>query len=63
MPKILRNHKAQFPNVNVFVSQKSIVQHYYIHNVKDGIQIRVYEISKESETHLSQFVAVKVRES
>ena len=35
--KSLENHKAQFRNV--FASQKSILRHYYIHNVEDGIQI------------------------
>ena len=35
--KSLENHKAQFQNV--FANQKSILRHYYIHNVEDGIQI------------------------
>ena len=35
--------------------------HYCIQNVKDGIQIRVYKINKESVTHCSQFISVKVK--
>ena len=41
MAKILRkseeNHKAQFPILSIFVGQKSILNHYYILNVIDGI--------------------------
>ena len=39
--KFLENYNAQFPKLSVYVGQKSILRHYYIHNVKDGIQIRV----------------------
>ena len=46
MAKILREPKAQFPQLNVFVAQKSILHHYYIQNVKDGIHILVYTINK-----------------
>ena len=35
--------------------------HYCIQNVKDGIQIRVYKINKESVTHFSQFLSVKFK--
>ena len=35
--------------------------HYYIQNVKDGIQIRVYKRNKESATHFSQFVSAKFK--
>ena len=42
MVKILRksheNHEAQVPEFSVFIGQKSIFRHYYIQNVKDGIQ-------------------------
>ena len=56
MAKILRNHKAYFAKLSVFVGQKSIIRHYNIQNVKDGIQIRVYKINKESSTHFGQFI-------
>ena len=59
--KFLENHKAQFSKLIVFVGQKSILRHYYIQNVKDGIQIRVYTICKESVAHFSQFISVKVK--
>ena len=42
MAKILRNDKAQLPKLSVFVGQKLILRHFYIQNVKDGIQIRIY---------------------
>ena len=61
MPKSYENHKAQFAKLNVFVGQKSISCHYYIQNVKDGIEFRVYTIDKESATQFSQFISVKVK--
>ena len=45
--------------VNVFVGQKSTPCHYYIQNVKDGIQ--VYKINKENVTHFSHFISIKAR--
>ena len=62
-PKSYENHKAQFPKLNFFVDHKSILHHYYIQNVKDGIQIRAYEIMKESVTHFSRFILVKTSEN
>ena len=38
-----------------------MLRHYYIQNVKDRIQIRVYKISKESITHFRQFISVKFK--
>ena len=40
----------------------SIFRHYYIQNVKDGIQIRVYKINKEWVAPLSQFISAKIKE-
>jgi len=34
---------------------------YCIQNVKDGIQIQVYNIINESVNHSSQFILVKVK--
>ena len=45
---------------NLFKTIRSILCHYYIQNVKDGIQIRLCKISKEIVTHFSQFISVKV---
>ena len=65
MVKILRksyeNHEAQFPKLNAFIHQKSIFRHYCIQNVKDGIQIQVYNINTEFLTHFSQFISGKVK--
>ena len=36
-------------------------RHFYIQNVNDWIQIRVYKKKKESVTHFSQFISVKVK--
>ena len=41
-----------------------MLHHYFIQNVqnvKDGIQIRVYMINKESVVHFNQFISVKLR--
>ena len=67
MVKILRtsleSRKAQFPKSSVFIGQKSIIRRYCIQNVKDGIQIHVYNIINDSVTHSSQFISVKVRKN
>ena len=67
MVKILRkpyeNHEAQFPNFSIFIGQKSIFHHYCIQNVKDGIQIQVYNINNECVNHFSQFILVKVKKN
>ena len=44
--KSYENHEAQFPKLSVFIGQKSIFRHYCIQNVKDGIQIQVYNINE-----------------
>ena len=58
MFKILRTsyetYEAQFPIFSIFIGQKSIFPHYCIRNVKDGIQIQVYNINNESVNHLFQ---------
>ena len=38
-------------------------RHYCIHNVKDGIQVQVYDINNESVNHFSQFISVKVKKN
>ena len=49
MAKILRksqeNHRTQLPNL-VFLFAKSILRHCCIQNVKDRIQIQVYNAKK-----------------
>ena len=52
LENLKKNHEAQFPKLDV-VGQKSILRHYCIQNVKDGIQIRVNKMNKESATHFS----------
>ena len=51
---------AQYPKLSVFIGQKSAFRRYCIQNVKDGIQIHVYNINNESVSHSSQFILVKV---
>ena len=50
----------QFSNLIALGGEKSILSHYCIQNVKDGIQIQIYKIDKESVTHFGQFISVKV---
>ena len=67
MVKILRksfeNHEAQFQKFSVFIGQISIFRHYCIQNVKDGIQIQVYNINNACLTHFSQFISEKVKKN
>ena len=60
--KSQENNEAQFPKLSVFVGQNSILCHYCIQNVNDGIQSQVYKIKKENIAHSSQFISVKVKE-
>ena len=60
-PQSSENHKTQFPNFSTFVDQKSNLRNYCIKNVKDGIQIGVYKLSKENVTNFSQFISIKVK--
>ena len=56
LSKSWKNCKAaQFPKLCAFVGQNSILRHYYIKNVKNGMQIRVCNMNKENLTHFSQF--------
>jgi len=36
-------------------------RHYCIRNVKDGIQIQVYNINNENVSHCRKFISVKVK--
>ena len=57
LKKILRKSLGSIPKLkSVFIGQKSILDHYYIQNVKDEIQIQVYKINKKSATHFSQII-------
>ena len=49
--------------IKCFIGQKSVFRRYCIQNVKDGIQIQVYNISNESVNHSSQFISVKVKKN
>ena len=63
LKKIVKNQEVQFPKLSVFIGQKSVFRRYYIQNVKDGIQIQVHNVSKESVSHFNQFVSVKVKKN
>ena len=47
MYKIFRKSQSSIPKLNIFIGQKSILYHYCIQNVKDGIQIRAYTVNKK----------------
>ena len=51
--KSLENQEAWFPKFSAFIGQKSIFCCYGIQNVKDGIQIQVYNIDNESVNYIS----------
>ena len=44
------------------MGKKSVFRRYCIQNVKDGIQIHVYNIN-DSVHHSSQFISVKVKKN
>ena len=54
---------AQFPNLSVFIGKKSGFRRYRIQNVKDGLQIQVYNISKDSVHHSCQFISIKFKKN
>ena len=55
-------HITAFSKLSAFVRKKSKLHHYYIQNVKDRVEVRVYTISKERVelTNFSQYISVKV---
>ena len=61
MAKILRKSRGSVSKLCAFIGQNSILRHCYIQDVEDGIQIRVYKISKECVAHFSHFISVKVK--
>ena len=48
-------------NIKCFCRPKSIFRHYCIQNVEEGIQIRVYKISKGSVARCSQLLSLKAK--
>ena len=67
MVKILRksyeNHEANFPKLGVFIGEKSLFCRYCIKNVKDGIEVQVYNINNECVNHFSPCISVKVKKN
>ena len=53
--------RLNFKKLSVFIGQRSVFRRYCIQNVKDGIQIQVYNIINESVNHSSQFTSEKVK--
>ena len=47
----------------MFIGQKAIFRHYCIQNVKDGIQIQIYNVNNESVNHFSQIFLIKVKKN
>ena len=52
--KLKENHEAQFPELGVLISQKSLFCHNGIQNGKDEIQIHAFNIINDSVSHSSQ---------
>ena len=61
MVKILRKSWGSISKIVLVLAKKSIFNRYIIQNVKDGIQIQVYNINNESVDHYSQFISVKAK--
>ena len=61
--KSKESHGAQFPTFSVFIGQQSVFCRYCMQNVKDGIQIQVYNINNESLNHSSLCISVKVKKN
>ena len=55
--------RGSIPKYSVFIGQKSIFRRYCIQNVKDEIQIQIYNIDNESVNHFSPFISVKVKKN
>ena len=60
LKKILRKSRGSVSKIKCFIDQKLIFRHYCIQNVKDEIQIQVFNINNECLTHFSQFITEKV---
>ena len=43
--------------------KKSICRRYCIQNVKDGVQIQVYNINNEIANHFGKFLSVQVKKN
>ena len=61
LKKIIRKSRGSISKIKCFLGQKSLFRSYCIQNVKDGIQIQVYNIISENVNHSSQFISVKVK--
>ena len=59
----LSKSRGSIPEFSVFIGQKSIFRQYCIENVRDGIQIQVYNFNKEIVNHSGQFILVKVKKN
>ena len=58
--KISRKSQSSTSTRKFFACQTSMFRHYYSQIAKDGIQIRVYKVSKDRVTQFSPFTSVKV---
>ena len=64
LKKILRKSLGSISKIKCFIDQKLIFHHNCIQNVKDGIQIQVYNVRNECLTHFShQFISEKVKKN
>ena len=64
LKKIVRKSRGSNNNIKCFHRPKiGNFDRYCIQNVKDGIQIQVYNSINESINHSSQFISAKVRKN
>ena len=63
LKKTVRKSRGSMSKLRVFIGQKSIFCCYCIQDVKDGIQIQVYNIINKSLNHSSKFISVEVKKN
>ena len=60
LKKILRKSRGSISKSKCFIGQNSIFRRSCINNIKDGIQIQVYNINNDTAYHFSQYITVKI---
>ena len=63
MVKILRKSRGSISKIECFYSPEIYISSLLHQNVKDGIQIQIYNIDNECLTQFSQFISEKVKKN
>ena len=63
LKKVVRKSRDSISKTKCFIGQESVFRRYCIQNVKDGIQIQVYNINNKFVNHFSQFISIKDRKN